>query len=159
LNGEEKSVFVIHRLVKEWRTQKRTYVFSLDFVFYLLLVDSAVGGTKYCSRGGKSDVIELHLKVASTIRGCEAYGVILLSSMGSVCPEPYELKILCLLRVDPLANISIWRTRRKHISSEKSTLLRPAHCPTYFNSPIPRQLATSYPYVCVSVSLGCTAVS
>jgi hypothetical protein len=100
LNGEEKSVFVIHRLVKEWRTQKRTYVFSLDLVFYLLLVDSAVGGTKYCNRLGKSDVIELHLKVASTIRGCEAYGVIILFSMGSVCPEPYELKILCLLRVD-----------------------------------------------------------
>ena len=100
MNSEEKSVFIIHRLVKEWRTQKRTYVFSLDLVFYLLLVDSAVGGTKYCSRRGKSDVIELHLKVASTIRGCEAYGVTILFSMESVCPEPYELKTLCLLRVE-----------------------------------------------------------
>jgi hypothetical protein len=32
LNAEEKSVFVIHRLAKEWRTQKRRYVFSLDFL-------------------------------------------------------------------------------------------------------------------------------
>jgi hypothetical protein len=32
LNGEEKSVFAIHPLAKEWRTQKRTYVISLDLL-------------------------------------------------------------------------------------------------------------------------------
>jgi hypothetical protein len=34
----------------------------------------------YCGRLGKSDV-ELHLKVASTIRRCEACGVMILFSM------------------------------------------------------------------------------
>jgi hypothetical protein len=40
-------------------------------VFYLLPVDST-GGTKHGGRCGKSDVVVLHLKVASTICGCEA---------------------------------------------------------------------------------------
>jgi hypothetical protein len=45
---------------------------QLRGVFHPLQVDGAVGGTKHCGRLGKSDVVVLHLKVASTIRGCEA---------------------------------------------------------------------------------------
>jgi hypothetical protein len=50
-------------------------------VFHLLPVDSAVGGTKHCGRLGQSDAVVLHLKVASSIRGCEACGVMILFSM------------------------------------------------------------------------------
>jgi hypothetical protein len=70
-------------------------------VFHLLPGDSAVGGTKYCGRLGKSDVVVLHLKVASTIRGCEEYGVMILFSMDlSARSRTNLVKTSYLLRVD-----------------------------------------------------------
>jgi hypothetical protein len=50
-------------------------------VFHLLPVDSAVGGTKYLRSSWKSDVLVLHLKVASLIRVCEACEVMISFSM------------------------------------------------------------------------------
>ena len=60
-------------------------------VFHLLPVDSAMGGTKHCGHLGKSDVVVWPLKVASTIRDCEACGVMILFSLhclpGAVRPS------------------------------------------------------------------------
>lgn len=44
-------------------------------MFHLLPVDSAMGGTKHCGRLEKPIVAVLHLKVASTICGCEVCAV------------------------------------------------------------------------------------
>jgi hypothetical protein len=78
----------------------------LGGVFHLLPVDSAVGGTKHCGR-----------------LGCEACGVTILVSIYCLpgTAEPYDLvEPSCLLRVDSASKRNKSRTRRKHVSSEKS---------------------------------------
>jgi hypothetical protein len=67
---------------------------------HLLPVKSAVGRTKDCGRHGKSDVVVLHFKAASIIRGCEAEINNAFLHDLSARSRTNLVKTSCLLRVD-----------------------------------------------------------
>lgn len=89
--------------------------------------DNAVGRTKHCDRLAKSDIVVLHLKVQVHSVGARYVecGVNIFSPWSA--RKPYEpRKHHACYELIRLANITISRTRRKHVWSEKSVPPRPA---------------------------------
>ena len=120
------------------------------------------GGTKPYGRLRKSDIVELHWRVAQYNPWLQRHVEWWYFSPWSVYPEGYEptvMKPLCLLRVDSASkrNDLANKTNLKVKACFVWEVFTTAACllldvvSYQFNSPLPRQLATPYPCVCVFV--------